>query len=153
MAKKNVHPHRLGTGGYYGKEELFRKMEEEAKAAGTYTMEGISERGRNWVLAREKGAAKQLKFNNPETERVAMNIKKYAEDRQKGLFTPSRERDDLSLGLGNPEHTGRVRGVGKTMTWKEGWEDDKDMYRKHGRDRETDLQRRLKEMVDMALTE
>ena len=45
-----------------------------------------------------------------------MRILKYAEDNEKGTFTPSRERDELSLGLENKEHTGRTRGLGKRMT-------------------------------------
>ena len=35
---------------------------------------------------------------------------KYAKDKEKGSFNPSKERDELSLGLGNKEHTGRTRG-------------------------------------------
>jgi len=46
---------------------------------------------------------------------------KYSKDIEKGSFTPSREKDDLSLGLGNPEHIGHVRGLGKHKTWKEGF--------------------------------
>jgi hypothetical protein len=59
---------------------------------------------------------------------------KYAEDKKKGSFKPSRERDKLSLGLGNPEHTGRTWGLGKRMTWKHGFEEDQHIYKKHGRD-------------------
>jgi len=47
---------------------------------------------------------------------------KYSEDIEKGSFTPSREKDELSLGLGNPEHIGHVRGLGKHKTKKEGFE-------------------------------
>jgi hypothetical protein len=43
---------------------------------------------------------------------------KYDEDMEKGTFVPSRERDELSLGLGNPEHPGRTRRLGKQTTWK-----------------------------------
>ena len=45
-----------------------------------------------------------------ETQEVVSRILKYAEDKEKGSFNPSRERDELSLGLGNKEHTGRTRG-------------------------------------------
>jgi hypothetical protein len=54
-----------------------------------------------------------LKFAKLETEEVVSRILKYAEDKEKGIFTPSRERDELSLGLGNTEHIGRTRGLGK----------------------------------------
>ena len=33
LAERNKHHHHLGPGGYYGKEEKFRKMEEEAIAS------------------------------------------------------------------------------------------------------------------------
>ena len=33
LAKRNKHHHHLGLGGYYAKEEQFRKMDEEATAA------------------------------------------------------------------------------------------------------------------------
>jgi hypothetical protein len=57
---------------------------------------------------------------------------KYARDTEKGMFVPSRERDELSLGLGNPEHPGRTRGLGKRTTWKQGFPTDNNMYKKHG---------------------
>jgi hypothetical protein len=57
-----------------------------------------------------------LKFAKSETIEAVSRILKYAEDKEKGTFTPSRERDELSLALGNPEHTGHVRGLGKLTT-------------------------------------
>ena len=41
LAKKNVHRHFLGPSGYYGKEEVFRMMEEEAAASGAYNLQGF----------------------------------------------------------------------------------------------------------------
>jgi hypothetical protein len=52
LAKKNKHHHRLGPGGYYGKEEQFRKMEEEATASGSFSLSGLKVRSRNWILGR-----------------------------------------------------------------------------------------------------
>ena len=43
-------------------------------------------------------------FNKSETQEAVSRILKYAEDKEKGSFNPSRERDELSLGLGNKEH-------------------------------------------------
>ena len=40
LAKKNNHHHRLGPGGYYGKEEKFRKMEEEITASEKLNLKG-----------------------------------------------------------------------------------------------------------------
>jgi hypothetical protein len=54
-----------------------------------------------------------LKFAKPETEEVVSKILKLAEDKEKGAFNPSRERDELTVALGNPEHIGRTRRLGK----------------------------------------
>ena len=54
------------------------------------------------------------------------------------------ERDELSLSLGNKEHISRTRGLGKRTTWKQGFEEDRHMYKKHGRDRETSLELQVK---------
>ena len=53
----------------------------------------------------------------------------------------------------NNEHTGRTRGLGKRMTWKHGFEEDRHMYKKHGRDRETSLELQVKALVVKALEE
>lgn len=103
------------------------------------------------MLARALQAAKELKFNKAETQAVAENIMKYAEDRAKGEFEPSREKDELSMGLGNPEHTGRVRGVGKSVSWRDGFQEDRAIYKKHGRNKETEIQRQIRLAVNEEL--
>jgi hypothetical protein len=45
LAKKNKHHHRLGPGGYIGKEEQFRKMEEEAAASKSFSLSGLRASG------------------------------------------------------------------------------------------------------------
>ena len=55
--------------------------------------------------------------------------------------------------MGNKEHTGRTRGLGKRTTWKHGFEEDWHMYKKHGRDRETNLELQVKALVAKALEE
>jgi hypothetical protein len=82
-----------------------------------------------------------------------LKILKYGEEKLQVSFKPSRERDELSLALGNPEHTVHVRGIGKRMTWKYGFEEDRDMYKKHGRDRESKLELQVKALVAKALEE
>ena len=49
--------------------------------------------------------------------------------------------------MGNPEHTGHVRGLGKHKTWKEGFREDVEMYKKHGRNREESLATLVKTLV------
>ena len=55
--------------------------------------------------------------------------------------------------MGNNEHIGRTRGLGKRTTWKQGFEEDRHMYRKHGRVRETNLELQVKALVVKALEE
>jgi hypothetical protein len=55
--------------------------------------------------------------------------------------------------LGNKEHIGRTRGLGKRMTWRQGFEEDRHMYKKHGRDWETSLELQVKALVAKALEE
>jgi hypothetical protein len=92
-------------------------MEEEAAASESFDLSRLKVRSRNWILGRSTSteASSGLKFNNPETEQVVSKILKYVEDKEKGSFKPSRERDKLSLVLENPEHTGRTRRLGKRM--------------------------------------
>ena len=154
LAKRNKHYHHLGPGGYYGKEEQFRKMDKEAVASGNIDVQNLKVRSRNWIYARSIELSNgNLKFDKPETQEVVSRILKYAEDKEKGSFNPSRERDELSLGWGNNEHTGRNRGLGKRMTWKHGFEEYRQMYKKHGRDWETNLELQVKALVTKALEE
>ena len=59
----------------------------------------------------------------------------------------------LALALGNKEHTGRTRGLGKRTTWKYGFKKNRHMYKKHGRDREANLELQVKALVVKALEE
>ena len=80
-------------------------------------MTNLKVRSRNWIYARSiESSGSNLKFDKPETQEAVSRILKYAEDKEKGSFNPSRERDELSLGLGNKEHIGRTRGLGKRTT-------------------------------------
>ena len=98
------------------KEAVFRKMEEEAAKSEAYNLKGVSRRASNWILGRSLEGSSALKFDNPETEQAVSKILKYGEEKEKGSFKASRERDELSLALGNPEHIGHVRGIGKRTT-------------------------------------
>ena len=111
LTKRNKHHHHLGPSGYYAKEEQFRKMDEESTTTGNNDVTNLKVRSRNWIYARStKSSGGNLKFDKPETQEVVSRILKYAEDNKKGSFNPSKERDELSLGLGNKEHIGRTKG-------------------------------------------
>ena len=55
--------------------------------------------------------------------------------------TISREKDELTLALGNPEHVGRVRALGGGVTLKEAFSDCADSYRSRGRKKKQELDR------------
>ena len=44
LAKRNKHHHHLGPGGYYAKEEQFRKIDEEAAAVGNIDVTNLKVR-------------------------------------------------------------------------------------------------------------
>jgi hypothetical protein len=54
-----------------------------------------------------------------------------------GLFQSDRENDQLKEALGNPEHTGRIHGVGSQMPWKHGFLKDSTSYKKRDRYKKT----------------
>jgi hypothetical protein len=86
-------------------------MDAEAEASGNTVVTKLKPRIRRWIYARSVDqSGSNLKFAKSETMEVVSRILKYAEDKEKGTFTPSRERDELSLGLGNSKHIGHVRG-------------------------------------------
>ena len=117
LAKRNKQHHHLGPSGYYAKEEQFRKMDEEATASRNIDMKNLKVSSRNLIYARSiESSGSNLKFDKTETQEAVSRILKYADDKEKGSFNPSRERDELSLGLGNKEHIGHTRGLGKRTT-------------------------------------
>ena len=50
-------------------------------------------------------------------------LQQYIEAAQQGKFVPDREKDELTMALGNPEHLGRTRGTLGSIPWKVGFPD------------------------------
>jgi hypothetical protein len=149
QAKKNQHRPHLGPGGYLAKQGVFRMLDELAETSGDpkkRKVKDLKQRLKQWIYARSVDSS-DLKFAEQGTEEVVSKILKNVEDVENGTFTPSRERDELSLALGNPEHTGRTRGLGKTVTWKQGFVEDSHMYNKRGRNREANLEATVAALV------
>ena len=85
LAKRNKHQHHLGPGGYYAKKEQFRKMDEEAVAAGNINVMNLKVCSRNWIYARStESSDANLKFDKPVTQEAVSRILKYAEGKEKG---------------------------------------------------------------------
>ena len=80
-----------------------------------------------------------MSWPDPRTDEAAKNVLAVAAKQKEGSFKPSRERDTVSVGLGNPEHPGRVRGVSSRLGWKKGFPKHAEMYRK--RDQYTEAMR------------
>src|SRR5437016_118788 len=71
QAKKNVHPHTMGSSGYAGKIPAWQKEIEDAVKAGTEVpYANLDERSKNWILARRKTSSSggEISFSKPETQ-------------------------------------------------------------------------------------
>jgi hypothetical protein len=102
--------HHLGTGGYQRQVPKWRQEEAAKKVAGLSTLsEQLGKRTANWIRARKPRETEiGVSFDNPMLDGAAKSIFAVAAKQHKGLFKPRRERNILTAGLGNPEHSGRV---------------------------------------------
>ncbi|KAL6853345.1 hypothetical protein ACP4OV_019374 [Aristida adscensionis] len=144
LRKKNKYDHHLGPAGYAGAipkwNEEDAKMEAQGKENPWKVYPG---RSRPFFRGRGKTDVESatITFYNKETESVSQKVVQKARESTEGSFSGVRENDILTAALGNPEHTGRVRGVSSYIGWGK-WPDCKGMYRK-----------RKKGHVDMQLIE
>src|SRR6266540_2650702 len=129
LAKKNRHPHLLGTSGYVGAKKKWAKKDEEAEK---YDHEPIfsdftEERGRNWCRARVKVTPSgECVWLSPEEEEVYKKMVGLKEQASQGSFVPQRERNILSEAIGTKEPTGRTRGLKNLASWGKAFSGDKD---------------------------
>ena len=76
------------------------------------------------------------------TQTLAKKLAEAHEQSAQGSFMLDRDRDELTLALGNKEHNGRTRGVG-LMGWKYGFPGDVDSYKSRKRSQaEQDAERK-----------
>ena len=69
--------------------------------------EQVGERSANWIRAwKPKETETGVSFEDPMLDEAMRSIFAVAGMQQEGKFMPRRERDILSVGLGNPEHPG-----------------------------------------------
>nr|AAK92643.1 Hypothetical protein [Oryza sativa Japonica Group] len=123
LQARNLHPHRLGTGGYAGKQEEWDKEDEAAAKSNTpQVLADIPiQRARNCARARvKKNSDGTLLFPNPEDQAVYQKIVELNAERQASQEVCSQrcEDDILTKALGNEEHHGRTRGIGSNVPWK-----------------------------------
>ncbi|XP_062027082.1 uncharacterized protein LOC133743232 [Rosa rugosa] len=100
--KENKYPHRMARKGYANlQEELSKSMPLEQL-----------DRATMWIKARQD---KNGQFKQAEVEETAKKIENLKKREAEGEITTSGSDDVLTIALGNPEHHGRVRGVGGTV--------------------------------------
>lgn len=136
MAKKNMHRPFLGPGGYRAHVDKWNREREGIIVKGLSDLyEGLNDRAFGWVKACEVKNAEgnNPAFLKPETEEVVGKIKEYAELEKAGKWVPNREIYSLRLAIGTKEHRGRVRGISSKLSWKEGFAEDRHMYKKYDR--------------------
>src|SRR5438105_8111651 len=132
LAKKNVHPHTMGSSRYAGKIPIWQKEIEDAINVGKeIPFANLDERSKNWMLGRRSTSSSyaELSFNKPETEAVVQKIAQIQAQVSEGSFVPDREHDILTKALGNLEHPGRTRGFGSKVPWKKGFPQDAHRYK------------------------
>jgi hypothetical protein len=87
--------------------------EENVSASKPNPLEGVEERTQHWLLARsnltEDGT---LIYKKKEVFTIQEKALQVATKQRLGLFQSNRENDQLNAALDNPEHTGRICGIG-----------------------------------------
>ncbi|XP_024190454.1 uncharacterized protein LOC112194446 [Rosa chinensis] len=96
------YPHRLSRKGYAGLEEELSATMDEAEL----------DRATMWIKARQD---KNGGFKDPLVEEKAKEIADLKKKEAEGELSTSGSDDVLTLALGNPEHTGIIRGVGANV--------------------------------------
>nr|AAV32185.1 putative polyprotein [Oryza sativa Japonica Group] len=129
-AKKKYH-HHLGSGGYSVTMPKWEEMEASLLERGIEpATANWPERSKFWYYAHGgtlNPANGSLVFSDQIRE-AARRLTDEVEASSQGTFRPDRERDELSLALQTPEHSGRTRGKG-VIPWKIGFKEDIHTYR------------------------
>ena len=125
-AKKKLH-HRTGSGGYLEARPKWAKAKNDLLEKGIEpeTM-NWPDRCRTWFF----GAGGTLDpvsgkchWTDEQLQIPVKNLRHYIDAAQRGTFLPNREKDELTMALGNPEHPGRTRGTPGSVPWKAGFPD------------------------------
>jgi hypothetical protein len=125
-------------------------MEEETVSAGKpNSLEGIEERTQHWLLARSNLTEDNtLIYKKKEVTTVEQKALQVAAKQRLGLSQSDKENDQLKEALGNPEHIGRIRGVGSQMPWKHGFLKDSTSYKKRDRYKKS-LEEKIEDKVNV----
>ena len=125
-AKKKFH-HRTGSGGYLQARPKWSKAENDLldKGIELETMRW-PDHCRTWFF----GAGRTLdpvsgkcRWMDEQLKTPVTRLWQYIHAAQQRTFVPDREKDQLTMALGNPEHPGRTRGMPGSIPWKVGFPD------------------------------
>ena len=79
-------------------------------------------------------------FDEPQTEAVAQKIYELTDLQSQGKFKAKRDKDVLSTALGSKEHGGRVRGMSSKLSFEDGFQEDRSIYKRHDHYKEEMIQ-------------
>ena len=110
-AKKKLH-HRTGSGGYLKARPKWSKAEHDMLEKGIKPETMCwPDHCRTWFF----GAGETLdpvtgkcQWTDEQLQTPVKNLRHYIDAAQRGTFLPNREKDELTMALGNPEHPGRT---------------------------------------------
>ncbi|KAK1686628.1 hypothetical protein QYE76_047476 [Lolium multiflorum] len=129
-AAKKTYNHIMGPGGYRLSEPKWQKMEDDLRQRGIpLGTEGWDPRAKSWwyghggSLDPVTGEVCSPKTGFKPTQALIEAMR----DAQEGKIKLNRENDALTKALGDPEHVGRVRGMG-AIPWKVGFSQENDPY-------------------------
>jgi hypothetical protein len=111
LAKRNTLHHHMGMTGYATKRPKWWKEEREAvEARQENPLEGVDERGHDFLYARQPKMLKEgrTKYNEPQTKEVEKALLAIKVAKEHGEFQPRRDHNELTEALGNREHRGDI---------------------------------------------
>nr|BDI54562.1 transposon protein, putative, CACTA, En/Spm sub-class [Triticum aestivum] len=125
-AKKKLN-HRMGSGGYLKARPKWSKAEHDLLEKG---IEPETMRWPDCCWTWFFGAGGTLdpvtgkcQWTNEQLQTPVKNLRHYIDAAQRGTFLPNRDKDELTMAHGNPEHPGRTRGTPGSIPWKVGFPD------------------------------
>ncbi|RCV25390.1 hypothetical protein SETIT_5G162700v2, partial [Setaria italica] len=142
--------HHLGPGGYKKGIIKWKRMEDDIIAKGIVpaTLKW-PEQAKHWYYAH--GGTLNPKNGSfvfgQELREAAMRLVELIKSTAEGSFVPDREKDELTMALGNPEHPGYCRGKG-VIPWKFAFREHIDSYRRHQISKARTTAVRMEEAID-----
>ena len=132
-AKKKKYNHTMGPGGYAQGKPKWAHLEADYIAKGiTPEPYHWESRVRDWFYGHGGTLDSEgnciYNIRHEENPLPIQAIRDAIKDIEEGRFHPDRENDELTRALGNPEHSGRVRGIEGSKSWSIGFPEARKRY-------------------------